>query len=87
MTELAEAAASGLDEFTRSEQQAPLVPVVKVKFNGLQYDSMDSLPALKESLKFEIEGFVVGHGQTVLANGEIQDMAQVKVTNVTPVQS
>lgn len=87
MTELAEAARDGLDEFLEEpkEQQVALVPVVKVKFNGLQYDSMDKIPELKESLKFEIEGYVVAHGQTVLANGEIQDTATVKVTRVVPV--
>jgi hypothetical protein len=86
MTELAEAASSGLDVFTEpaTEQQVPLVPVCKVKFNGLQFDSMEKLPDLKESLRFEIEGYVVGHGQMVLANGEVQDLATVKVTRVVP---
>lgn len=85
---MAEAATDGLEEFMEpvKDEQKALVPVVKVKFNGLQYDSMDSIPELKESLKFEIEGYVVAHGQTVLANGEIQDTATVKVTRVQPVE-
>ena len=87
MDDLAEAATDGLDEFMEGpkESQIALVPACKVKFNGLQYDSMEKVPALKESLRFEIEGYVVAHGQTVLANGEVQDTATVKVTRVSPV--
>ncbi len=88
MTELAEAATDGLDEFMEEpkESQVALLPACKVKFNGLQYDSMEKVPGLKESLRFEIEGYVVAHGQTVLANGEVQDTATVKVTRIVPVE-
>lgn len=84
--DLAAEAADGLDVFAQPAEgaQLPLVPACKVKFNGLQYDSMDELPELKTSLTFVIEGYVVGHGQHVKANGEIQETATVKVTKVRP---
>ena len=84
---MAEAATDGLEEFMEEPKgsQVALVPVCKVKFNGLQYDSMDKVPELKQSLRFEIDGYVVAQGQTVLANGEVQDTATVKVTRIVPI--
>jgi hypothetical protein len=85
---LADAAAEALptgDDEDRSEQLA-IVPACKVKFVGMSWDSLDDVPGLKDQMEFRVEGIVVGHGQTVMANGEIRDVATVKVTSVSKVE-
>lgn len=67
------------------EGQQVLVPACKVKFVGMTYDSMDDVPKLKETVKFEVEGWVEGHGQKVMKDGEVRELANVRVTSVKQV--
>lgn len=81
---LADAAQDALESMEDGgDEQIPLVPACKVKFVGMAWDSLDTVPALRDELQFVVKGVVVGHGQEVLANGEIRETAKVKVTGVT----
>jgi hypothetical protein len=83
---LADAAAEALPTDGEHVEQLALVPACKVKFVGMSWDSLDDVPGLKDEMEFLVKGVVVGHGQMVMANGEIRDVATVRVTSVTPVE-
>ncbi len=56
----------------------------KVKFVGMAWESAE-IPGLKDDVEFTVRGTVVGHGQQVMADGDIREIATVKVTEVVRV--
>lgn len=56
----------------------------KVKFVGMAWESAE-IPGLKDEVEFTVKGTVVGHGQQVMADGDIREVATVKVTEVVRV--
>lgn len=56
----------------------------KVKFVGMAWESAE-IPGLKDEVEFTVRGTVVGHGQQVMADGDIREIATVKVTEVVRV--
>lgn len=56
----------------------------KVKFVGMAWESAE-IPGLKDDVEFAVKGTVVGHGQQVMADGDIREVATVKVTEVVRV--
>ena len=53
----------------------------KVKFVGMAWESAE-IPGLKDDVEFAVKGTVVGHGEQVMADGTIREVATVKVTEV-----
>lgn len=53
----------------------------KVKFVGMAWESAE-IPGLKDDVEFTVKGTVVGHGEQVMADGTIREVATVKVTEV-----
>lgn len=56
----------------------------KVKFVGMAWESAE-IPGLKDDVEFAVKATVVGHGQQVMADGDIREVATVKVTEVVRV--
>lgn len=53
----------------------------KVKFVGMAWESAE-IPGLKDDVEFTVKGTVVGHGEQVMADGTIREVATVKVIEV-----
>ena len=56
----------------------------KIKFVGVQYDTLEDLPSIGEEVTFLVKGKVVGRGEEAMADGHIRNQAKVKVESVTP---
>lgn len=84
--DLAAAAGEALDdsagELQMSQQQEALIPACKVKFQGMAFDKLDEVPSLRDEMRFEVIGTVIGHETTVMADGEEREVAKVKVSSV-----
>jgi len=79
---LADAAEEALDEFGDGTQEhLPGTNYSKVKFVGMAWETAE-VPGLKEEVEFVVRGVVVGHGEDVMADGDIREFAKVKVTSV-----
>lgn len=58
----------------------------KVKFVGMAWESPE-MPDLKEEVELTVRGIVVGHGQELMADGDVREVAKVKVTSVVRTDS
>lgn len=79
--DLAGAAADALDG---EQGQLEGTNHAMVKFVSMAWQTLE-LPELKEIVTFEVEGMVVGHGEEVMADGSIRQVAKVKVQSVVKV--
>lgn len=73
------------DEGTAEQDHLPGTDHAKVKFVGMAWDTLIA-PALKEEIVVEVRGMVVGHGEEVMANGEVREICKVKVTSIVPIR-
>lgn len=69
------------DGVGEGQMSLPGTETAKVKFVGMSWDALEA-PGLKEELEFTVKGMVVGHGEEVMANGEVRETVKVKVTSV-----
>lgn len=85
---LADAAQAGLatvgDVIGDGEGLLEGMDYAKVKFVGVQYDTLEETPALGAEVTFIVRGKVVGHGEEVMNDGHIRKYAKIKVSSVAP---
>lgn len=82
--DLAGAASDAIDDAASHEQDhLPGTNYAKVKFNGMAWESVE-VPDLKTEVAFIVRGMISGHGEEVMADGDIREVATVKVTSVEP---
>lgn len=82
---LADAAMTAMDdEGDPTQEHLDGTNFAKVKFVGMAWESAE-IPGLKDEVEFTVKGTVVGHGQQVMADGDIREVATVKVTEVVRV--
>lgn len=82
---LSDAAAAAMDsEGDPTQEHLDGTNFAKVKFVGMAWESAE-IPGLKDEVEFTVKGTVVGHGQQVMADGDIREVATVKVTEVVRV--
>lgn len=86
--DLADAAANAIDDgdgLKLVQEQTALVPACKVKFNGMSYDSLQDVPDLKAEVAYLAIGRVNGHEELISAQGDLREVAKVKVATVRPI--
>lgn len=86
---LADAAQAGLATVgdVISEQGGELLEgmdYAKVKFVGVQYDTLEETPGMGTEVSFIVRGKVVGHGEEMMNDGHVRKFAKVKVSSVAP---
>lgn len=82
-SELAAAAGDGLGEdLEMSGEQQVLIPACRVKFNGMAWDSLDEVPALKDEMVFVVKARIIGHGTQLMKDGEIREFATAECLKV-----
>jgi hypothetical protein len=69
-------------ELKLTGEQTALVPACKMKFQGMAWDSLDEVPALKSRLFFLVEAVVVGHETKVMKDGDVRELAKGDVVSV-----
>jgi hypothetical protein len=74
-------------DLTLVAEQTALVPACKVKFQGMSFNDLNDVPELKEDVAYLAEGTVVGHEQVLTAQGDIRDLAKVKVREVSKISA
>lgn len=82
---LADAAGAALDDTDpegTNPGQLPGIDTAKVGFLGMAWDTVDT-PELKEEIELTVRGMCVEVGDKVMANGEVRQLAKIKVTSVT----
>ena len=78
-------AAEGALDGEGEQEHLPGTDHVRVKFVGMAWDTLVAA-ALKDEVEFHVRGMVVGHGEEVMADGDIREVSKVKVLSVTPVE-
>ena len=74
---LSDAAAAAMDsEGDPTQEHLDGTNFAKVKFVGMAWESAE-IPGLKDEVEFTVRGTVVGHGQQVMADGDIREGAWV----------
>lgn len=80
--DLAAAAAEGMDDDgTEGQAHLPGTDFARVKFVGMAWETA-AVPTLKEEVTFIVRGLCVGHGEEVMADGDVREIAKVKVLSV-----
>jgi hypothetical protein len=81
---LAAAAGGALDDDDgyEGQQNLPGTNYSRVKFVGMAWETAE-VPSLKTEVEFTVRGIVVGHGEEVMADGTVREVAKVKVQSVT----
>lgn len=86
MTDLAEAATAGLsavpDQDGADQQQLEGTDYAKVKFNGVQYDDIESGLKIGDEVACRVHGRVTGVGDKVMKDGHIRHEITVTVDSV-----
>lgn len=57
----------------------------RVKFKSMAWDTLEA-PPLRDEITLIVRGMVVGHGEEVMADGEIRTVATIKVLSVVPAE-
>lgn len=84
LAEAAEAGLSAVPDQTGADPQLEGMDYAKVRFVGVQYDTLEDTPKMGEEVTFIVRGKVVGHGEEMMADGHIRQFAKVKVSSVAP---
>jgi len=80
--DLAGAAGDALDEVGEvTQDHLEGTDYAKTKFVGMAYESPER-PGLKDEVQYVIRGTCVGHEEQVMADGDIRQVAKIKVTSV-----
>lgn len=84
---LAEAATATLGDAEQydgaAQSELEGMDYTKVRFVGVQYDSLEKQPAMGTEMEFLVKGRVVGHGEEEMSDGHLRKYAKVKVSSVT----
>lgn len=64
-----------------SQDHLPGTNYAKTKFVGMSHESAER-PGLKEEVEYRVRGICMGHAEEVMADGDIREVAKVKVTSM-----
>lgn len=85
---LADAATSALadigDADGAAQAQFEGMDFTKIKFVGVQYDTLELGPKIGDVLDFHVRGKVVAVGDEAMKDGHIRHVAKVEVDSVQP---
>lgn len=76
------ALASVGDEDGASQAELEGMDYTKVRFVGVQFDSLETKPQIGDQMQFMVKGRVTGTGDEQMADGLVRHFAKVKVSSV-----